>query len=110
MRRTRITPAPIAALLAVSTGLAACSNSSSPPPDSCSSVPASALFTSTMVLVDPHYGMFQCAGGLPGARRLAVVPHGGIFVATTGSLIALFDDNGDGVADDSEHSTFATAP
>jgi glucose/arabinose dehydrogenase len=111
MRHTRTTPGPIVGVLALSAGLAACSGSSSPPPpDSCSNVPASALFTSTVVLADPHYCMYLFASGLPAARQLAVAPNGDLFVATTGSVVAVFDDNGDGVADDGEHSTFASAP
>jgi glucose/arabinose dehydrogenase len=110
MRRTIRTPAPIAALL-VSAGLAACSSSPNPPPpDSCSNVPASALLTSMTFFVDPHYCMFQFATDLPAARQLAVAPNGDIFVVTPGSVIALFDDNDDGVSDAAERSTFATAP
>src|SRR5262245_17211325 len=109
MQRTTTTPAAIAGLLAVSSGLAACSNSAGPPPpDSCSSVPVAAVMSAWTA--DPHYCMIQFATNLSAARQLAVAPNGDILVATSGSVIALFDGNGDGVSDAGERSTFATAP
>src|SRR6185436_19374026 len=90
--------------------LIACSSSSdsSPPPDTCSNVPASALVSA--FTADPHYCMIRFASGLQSARQLAIAPNGDIFVAPAGQIVALYDNNSDGVSDMSERTTFASVP
>ncbi|HEY7375564.1 MAG TPA: PQQ-dependent sugar dehydrogenase, partial [Polyangia bacterium] len=88
--------------------LGACSDGSSrpPPPDSCGAVPADALNT-VAHLADPHYCMINYAQNVTRARQLAFAPNGDLFVASQGQVVVLFDDNGDGVSDAGERSTFA---
>jgi glucose/arabinose dehydrogenase len=102
-------PAPSLSLFAC-TLLVACSDGAGkPPPDSCSSVPASALVT-TAYTADPHYCMIRFADGLTAPRQLAIAPNGDVFVATTAQIQVLFDANGDGVSDAGERTTFAAVP
>ena len=89
--------------------LAACSSGAAPPPDSCSTVPATALYAGAY-LADPHYCMFTFASGLTAARQLALAPNGDLFVAGNGQITVLFDTNADGVSDASDRAVFATAP
>jgi len=100
---------PLVSLLACA--LAACSSEgpSRPPPDSCGAVPASALNVAAC-LVDPHYCMIDFAQNVTHARQLAFAPNGDLFVASTGQVVVLFDDNGDGLSDAGERSTFAAVP
>ena len=79
-------------------------------PDTCSKIQASVLFTATLWLADPHYCMYQFAGNLPTARQLAIAPNNDVFVSSDGKVVVVFDDNDDGVSDDNERSTFASAP
>jgi glucose/arabinose dehydrogenase len=103
MRRVLLSP------LLVVGALVACSGSSgSPPPDSCGTVPASAIYAA--YLADPHYCMISYAQNVTSARQLAIAPNGDIFVAGGGQIVVLFDSNGDGVSDASERTTFAAVP
>jgi glucose/arabinose dehydrogenase len=89
---------------------AACSSGASPPPpDSCGSVPPSAL-TVGAYLADPHYCMISFAKDVTRARQLAFAPNGDLFVAAEGQIVVLFDDNADGVSDAGERSTFVAVP
>jgi glucose/arabinose dehydrogenase len=97
-------------LIAVAAAASACSGggSSTPPADSCAGVPASALVTAWTA--DPHFCLVRFADGLTEARGLAVAPNGDIFVATSGGqVIALFDEDEDGVSGPAERSTFTTS-
>src|SRR4029079_19557503 len=102
----RVFPSPLALLIAST--LAACSGSSPPPPDSCSKVPATALYDA--YLADPHYCMITFATGVTGARELAVAPNGDIFVGGNNQVTVLYDTNADGVSDATERSTCAPVP
>jgi glucose/arabinose dehydrogenase len=101
-------------LLAVAVGvalaapLAACSGSKEGPPDSCSTVPASALVTAWTA--DPHYCLIRFADNVTGARQLAVAPNGDIFVGGNNQIVVLSDADGDGVSDAAERSMFAVVP
>jgi glucose/arabinose dehydrogenase len=89
---------------------AACSNSTpeAPPPDTCGTLPVSALYKP--YVADPHYCMFAFAENVTGARGLAVAPNGDIFVAGNGQLVVVFDDDGDGLSSATERAVFATVP
>lgn len=87
---------------------AACSGNDKPPPDSCSTVPASAIVTAWTA--DPHYCMIRFASNLTGARQLAIAPNGDVFVAAGAQIVVVYDDDGDGVSAASERSTFASVP
>jgi glucose/arabinose dehydrogenase len=106
MQRVPPSLPPIASLLAA---LAACSSSPSPPPpDSCSTVPAAALYGA--YVADPHYCMITFATNVAGARQLAVAPNGDIFVGSSGQVTVVYDDDGDGVSGATERSVFAAVP
>jgi glucose/arabinose dehydrogenase len=101
----------LASAFAVSALIACSSGSTPPPPDTCSNIPASALYTPTSAyLPDPHYCLYQFAGDLPRARQLAIAPNNDIFVSAGGAVMVVFDDNGDRVSDAGERTMFATAP
>jgi len=103
--------APLLSLLICSLGaLAACSGGSSgPPPDSCGAVSATAL-NGVAYLADPHYCMINYAQNVSHARQIAFAANGDLFVASTEQIVVLFDDNGDGVSDSGERSTFVAVP
>lgn len=86
----------------------ACSGKSSPPPDSCATVPASAMEAGW--LADPHFCLYRFAEGITGARQMVAAPNGDLFVARTGEIVAVFDDDGDGVSAAGERSSFAAVP
>jgi glucose/arabinose dehydrogenase len=102
----RVLSSPLSLLIALP--LAACSGSNPPPPDSCSAVPATALYDA--YLADPHYCMITFATGVTGARQLAVAPNGDIFVGGNNQITVLYDTNSDGVSDATERSMFAAVP
>jgi len=101
-----------AALWAVVTSAAAtataCSGNDSPPADSCGTVPAASLVTAWTA--DPHYCMIRFASNVTGARQLAIAPNGDVFVAASGQIVVLHDDDGDGVSGAAERATFAAIP
>jgi len=102
----RLTPS----LSFLACAFAACSSGPSPPPpDSCAGVPASAL-PPGIYLADPHYCMITFAANVTHARQIAFAPNGDLFVAADGQVVVLFDDNGDGVSDAGERSTFVAVP
>jgi glucose/arabinose dehydrogenase len=104
-------PSSASHLLAAVCALAACSGSGTqpPPPDSCSNLPAGALYVGAY-LADSHYCMITYAQNVTRARQLAFAPNGDLFVASEGQIIVLFDANGDGVSDAGERSTFVAVP
>jgi len=63
-------------------------------------------------LSDPKMCLTVYARALGGARQTAFAPNGDLFVAIQGGakVLALYDDDKDGVSGDAERSTFATAP
>jgi glucose/arabinose dehydrogenase len=90
--------------------LSACSSSgpAAPPPDSCGTVPPTALYGAWVA--DPHYCLIHYADMPETTRGLAVAPNGDIFVTTrAGQIWVLPDDNGDGVSDAGERKMFAAA-
>jgi len=58
--------------------------------------------TTRTFTLPPNFAISLYAGGLPGARMLAVAPNGDRFVSRkdAGEIVALPDRNGDGVADE----------
>lgn len=95
------------AALLLASSVTACSSGSTPPRDTCSNVPASALVASVYT-ADPHYCLITYADSLLNARQLALAPNGDLFVAGGGAIWVLPDDNGDGVSDATERQMFAT--
>jgi glucose/arabinose dehydrogenase len=60
-------------------------------------------------LADPRLCLTVFASELPLARQLAFAPNGDLFVQAAGKVMALFDQNKDGVADESERAAFASS-
>ena len=60
-------------------------------------------------LADPRLCLTVFASDLPVARQLAFAPNGDLFVKAAGKVIALFDQNKDGVAGDTERAAFASS-
>jgi len=100
---------PAAADSSVGTGTADASADAAVVPtvgSSCDNVPASALVSAWTA--DPHFCMIRYATAVPYARQMVFAPNGDLIVDTaTGSVVVLFDDDGNGVSDANERSTFA---
>lgn len=59
-------------------------------------------------LSDPRLCLVTYATGVNRARGMAFAPNGDLFVVSNGSVVVLFDANGDGISDNSERSTFGS--
>lgn len=73
--------------------------------ETCKGVPYGDVY-----LADPKLCLTVFASGPKGLRQMAFAPNGDLFVTTPGQILALYDEDGDRSASETERATFASAP